>query len=45
MWAATGRAPGKGLLREAAVGEEPLQLAAPSEAENHVSDYQHLDLT
>ncbi len=45
MWTAAGSAPGKGLLRSAPIEEDTIMLAAPSEAENIVSDYQHLGLT
>lgn len=45
MWCATGSAPGKGLLRAAAIEETPLQLPAPGDAENVLADYRHLGLT
>lgn len=45
MWTASGSAPDKGLLRSAEIEELPLQLDAPSEAENIVADYRHLGLT
>ena len=37
--------PDKGLLRSANVIEEPVEMDAPSEAENIVADYRHLGLT
>jgi error-prone DNA polymerase len=45
MWNAAGSTPDKGLLREAQVAEDSLQLPAPSEAEELVADYRHLGLT
>ncbi|MYM73544.1 DNA polymerase III subunit alpha [Duganella sp. FT134W] len=45
LWHAAGSTPDKGLLREAHIAEEALQLPAPSEAEDVVADYRHLGLT
>jgi error-prone DNA polymerase len=45
MWSAAGSTPDKGLLREAHIPEEALQLQAPSEGEELVADYRHLGLT
>lgn len=45
MWQAAASVPDKGLLKSAAVLEAPLQLDAPSAAENVVADYRHLGLT
>jgi error-prone DNA polymerase len=45
MWNAAGSTPDKGLLREARIAEETLELQAPSEAEDLVADYRHLGLT
>jgi error-prone DNA polymerase len=45
LWSAAGGAPGKGLLRNAAIEEQHVSLQAPSEAENTLTDYQHLGLT
>ncbi|MDB5838098.1 MAG: error-prone polymerase [Herminiimonas sp.] len=45
LWQAAAGAPDRGLLRQAAVREEKVSLAPPSEAENIVSDYRNLGLT
>lgn len=45
MWSAAGSAPGKGILRAAAIQEQQLQLPAPSDAENVLADYRHVGLT
>ena len=45
LWQAVAGAPDKGLLRRAAIREEPLVLAPPSEAENIIGDYRALGLT
>jgi len=45
LWQAVASVPDKGLLRSAAIVEEPLQLTAPSEAEDIVADYHHVGLT
>lgn len=45
MWQAVGSVPDQGLLRSAVIVEEELELDAPSEGENIVSDYRHLGLT
>ncbi|QBE67380.1 error-prone DNA polymerase [Pseudoduganella lutea] len=45
MWIAAGSAPGKGILRAAAIEEQHLQLPAPSQAENVLADYRHVGLT
>jgi error-prone DNA polymerase len=45
MWVAAGSAPDRGLLREAAIAEQDLELAAPTDSENTLADYQNLGLT
>lgn len=45
MWVAAGSAPDRGLLREATIAEQDLELAAPTEIENTLADYQNLGLT
>lgn len=45
LWEAVASVPDKGLLRSANVIEEPVEMDAPSEAENIVADYRHLGLT
>jgi error-prone DNA polymerase len=45
LWSAAGGAPGKGILRSAAIEEQQLQLPAPSEAEGVLADYRHIGLT
>ncbi|MFZ6731178.1 hypothetical protein ACO0LG_04560 [Undibacterium sp. Ji42W] len=45
MWQSVVSIPDKGLLREAIVHEEHVDLAAPSEGETIVADYQSLSLT
>ncbi len=45
LWQAVASAPDKGLLRRAAIREETLVLAPPSEAENILGDYRALGLT
>lgn len=45
LWQAVVSVPDKGLLRTATVTEAPVELDAPSEAENIVADYHHLGLT
>lgn len=45
LWQAVVSAPDKGLLRRAAIEEEALLLAAPSEAETIIGDYRALGLT
>lgn len=45
LWQAVASVPDKGLLREAAIEETAIMLAAPSEGENIVADYRHLGLT
>lgn len=45
LWEAVANVPDKGLLRSATVIEEPVEIDAPSEAENIVADYHHLGLT
>lgn len=45
LWEAVASVPDKGLLRSATVIEEPVEMDAPSEAENIVADYRHLGLT
>jgi error-prone DNA polymerase len=45
MWSAAGSLPGKDLLKVAPIEEAPVQLAAPSEAENMLADYRHVGLT
>ncbi len=45
LWQAVVGAPQKGLLRDAPLPDDAVQLAAPTEAENIVGDYQALGLT
>jgi error-prone DNA polymerase len=45
MWVAAGSAPDRGLLREAAIAEQDLELGAPTDSENTLADYQNLGLT
>ena len=45
LWEAVASVPDKGLLRSATVIEEPVEMEAPSEAENIAADYRHLGLT
>ena len=45
LWDAVASVPDKGLLRSTTVIEEPVEMDAPSEAENIVADYRHLGLT
>ncbi|MFZ2998849.1 MAG: error-prone DNA polymerase [Undibacterium umbellatum] len=45
MWQSVVSIPDKGLLRDASVHEENLELPAPSEGETIVADYQSLGLT
>ncbi len=45
LWQASAAAPGKGLLKGALPEPEPIQLPAPSEIDQTVSDYRTLGLT
>ncbi|MYN26960.1 error-prone DNA polymerase [Duganella levis] len=45
MWQAKASVPDKGLLRRAEIAEELVELEAPTEAEDVVTDYKHLGLT
>jgi error-prone DNA polymerase len=45
MWNSGSSVPDRGLLRDATIDEAPIQLPAPSEAEDIVTDYRHLGLT
>jgi len=45
LWQAVTSVPDKGLLRPATIEEVEIQLQAPSEGQNIVSDYRHLGLT
>jgi error-prone DNA polymerase len=44
-WAVAGLRPAAGILREAPLGEPPLELPAPGEGEDIVADYASLGLT
>jgi error-prone DNA polymerase len=45
MWQAKASVPDKGLLRSAEINEEMVELIAPTEAEDVVTDYKRLGLT
>jgi error-prone DNA polymerase len=45
LWHAVASEPGKGLLREAGIEEEPVRLAAQTEGEDIVADYHSTGLT
>lgn len=45
MWQAKASIPDKGLLRRAQITEDLIELDAPTEAEDVVTDYKHLGLT
>ena len=45
MWQARSSVPDKGLLRPAEITEELVELEAPTEAEDVVTDYKRLGLT
>lgn len=45
MWQAAGGAPAKGLLREAIIEEDAIELPAMSDAQEVLADYRHLGLT
>ena len=45
LWHAVAAAPGKGLLKTASTAIEPIQLPAPSEAQQIIADYRSIGLT
>jgi error-prone DNA polymerase len=45
LWHAVAATPGKGLLKTASTAIEPIQLPAPSEAQQIVADYRSIGLT
>jgi error-prone DNA polymerase len=45
LWHAVAATPGKGLLKTTAIAADPIQLTAPSEAQQIVADYRSIGLT
>ena len=45
LWHAVAATPGKGLLKTTAIAADPIQLKAPSEAQQIVADYRSIGLT
>jgi error-prone DNA polymerase len=45
LWHAVAATPGKGLLKTTAIAADPIQLAAPSEAQQIIADYRSIGLT
>ena len=45
LWHAVAATPGKGLLKTASTAIEPIQLPAPSEAQQIIADYRSIGLT
>ena len=45
LWHAVAATPGKGLLKTTAIAADPIQLTAPSEAQQIIADYRSIGLT